>query len=285
MPSAGGASAPRKRETISSRRARNGRCSKRCVGRRCRRRREGGGAAGRSGTYLATKGAERQCWTSSPLRMWEGWCRRWMRKTTPELRCLSGSSGSGGSGKRSGGERRRRWGLWRDGGQGRTPAVPSHPSIHGTGRRGVGDGSRVSFVLSSVYFFGRVYFLWGQAGRRAKGSFHRAATARTADWRTRQNVRRHDLHRSNVSTIKQKNCFSIARLPPTSTAPPHLPFYRFGTCLPYSSLMVTAVPAAIYYHTTPPLRRSPPPPNRYQNRHPPSPLVHPLHHACIAVTG
>jgi len=53
----------------------------------------------------------RQCWTFSPLRTWEGWCRRWKRKTTPEARCLSGSSGSGVSGKRNGRERRRRWVL------------------------------------------------------------------------------------------------------------------------------------------------------------------------------
>jgi len=59
-----------------------------------------------------------------------------------------------------------------------------YPSIHGIGRRGVGGGSRVSFVLSFVNFFGRIYFLWEQAGRRAKGSLQRAATARTADRKT-----------------------------------------------------------------------------------------------------
>ena len=75
------------------------------------------------------------------------------------------------------------------------------PCIHGIGRRGVGDGSRVSFVLSFVNFFGRVY---GQAGWRAKGSLQRAATARTADRKIGQNARRHDLHRSNASMIKQK---------------------------------------------------------------------------------
>jgi len=62
----------------------------------------------------------------------------------------------------------------------------------------------VSFVLSFVNFFGRVYLLWGQAGRRAKGSLQRAATARTADRKTGHNVRRRDLHRSNASMIKQK---------------------------------------------------------------------------------
>ena len=62
----------------------------------------------------------------------------------------------------------------------------------------------MSFVLSFVNFFGRVYLLWGQAGRRAKGSLQRAATARTADRKTGQNVRRHDLHRSNASMVKQK---------------------------------------------------------------------------------
>jgi len=79
-----------------------------------------------------------------------------------------------------------------------------YPSIHGIGRRGVGGGSRVSFVLSFVNFFGRIYFLWEQAGRRAKGSLQRAATARTADRKTGQNVRRHDLHRSNANMIKRK---------------------------------------------------------------------------------
>ena len=67
----------------------------------------------------------------------------------------------------------------------------------------------MSFVLSFVNFFGRVYLLWGSAGRRAKGSLQRAATARTADRKTGHNVRRHDLRRSNASMIKQKkkkNC-------------------------------------------------------------------------------
>ena len=26
--------------------------------------------------------------TFSPLRTWEGWCRRWEKKATPEVRCL-----------------------------------------------------------------------------------------------------------------------------------------------------------------------------------------------------
>ena len=57
-----------------------------------------------------------------------------------------------------------------EGGRGRTPAVPSHPSIHGIGRRGVGDGSRVSFVLSFVNSFGRVYFLWDRPGGGQRGA-------------------------------------------------------------------------------------------------------------------
>jgi len=47
-------------------------------------------------------------------------------------------------------------------------------------------------------------FSWDRSGRRARGSLQRAATARTADRKTRQNVRCHDLYRSNASMIKQK---------------------------------------------------------------------------------
>jgi len=41
-------------------------------------------------------------------------------------------------------------------------------------------------------------------GGGQRGNSQRAATARTADRKTGQNVHRHDLYRSNASMIKQK---------------------------------------------------------------------------------
>ena len=204
MPSAGGASAPRKRETTSSRCARNGRCSKRCCGQRCRRRREGGRAGGRSGTYLPTKGAERQCSTSSPQWMWEGWChcgKRWRREPDVRMgapRAPGAGRGTGGGGGEAGCCRR----LGRRRG---TTAVLTHTLLHDIGRRGVwrrGALSVVSFPLSGSLDASTLS--WDRPRRRAKGSLQRAATVRTADRETGQNVRRHDLYRSNASTIKQK---------------------------------------------------------------------------------
>ena len=49
----------------------------------------------------------------------------------------------------------------------------------------------VSFVISLV----RITCSWGRPGRRAKGSLQSAATARTADGKPRQKVRRHGLER------------------------------------------------------------------------------------------
>jgi len=169
MPSAGGASAPSKRETTSSRCAWNRSCSKRCCGRRCRRRREGGRAGGRSGTYLPTRGAERQCWTSSPQRMWEGWCHLWKRRT-PGARCQSGSSGNGGSGKRNG---RRRWRSWvprGNWGAGEELPLFLPTPLHGISGRGVGGGRPFSFVTFLCDSLGtHRYFSWNRPGRRAKG--------------------------------------------------------------------------------------------------------------------
>jgi len=66
-------------------------------------------------------------------------------------------------------------------------------------------GCAFLYFFPLVKFLGRVYFFsWDRPGRRAKGSLQRAATARTADRKTGQNVRRHDLYRSNASMIKQK---------------------------------------------------------------------------------
>jgi len=67
-------------------------------------------------------------------------------------------------------------------GAGRTPAVPSHPLVHGLGWRGVGDwwgglSFAFSFVISLVRF---IFLSRDRPGRRAKGSLQRAAIARTA---------------------------------------------------------------------------------------------------------
>ena len=56
--------------------------------------------------------------------------------------------------------------YWRWGG---TSVVPSRPLIHGIGRRGVGDGSRFSFVLSFVNFLGHIYSFLGKAWAEGKG--------------------------------------------------------------------------------------------------------------------
>ena len=64
----------------------------------------------------------------------------------------------------------------------------------------------ISFVISLV----RSTSSWVRPGRRAKGSLQRAATARTANRKTGQNVRRHDLYKSNTSMIKQKKKKKLA---------------------------------------------------------------------------
>ena len=50
----------------------------------------------------------------------------------------------------------------------------------------------------------RLFLFLGQAWAEGKRGLQRAATALTADRKTGQNVRRHDLYRSNASMIKQK---------------------------------------------------------------------------------
>jgi len=105
-------------------------------------------------------------------------------------------TGSGGGGAGCCGRLGRRAG---------TTAVLAHALLHIIGRRGVGGRgalSFVSFLLSSS--LGASTFSWDRPGRRAKGSLQRAATARTVDRKTGQNVRRHGLHRSNASMINQK---------------------------------------------------------------------------------
>jgi len=78
----------------------------------------------------------------------------------------------------------------------------------------------LSFVLSFVLhtrssFFSFVISLVSsrdRPGRRAIGCLQRAATARTADRKTGQNVRRNDLPRSNASMIKQKKNIFLGHL-------------------------------------------------------------------------
>jgi len=60
--------------------------------------------------------------------------------------------------------------------------------------------------------------IWGGPGGGHKGSLQRAATARTADRKTGQNVRRHDLDRSYASMIKQKKLGNICLLDHTNYA-------------------------------------------------------------------
>jgi len=99
-----------------------------------------------------------ECWTSYPLRTWEG------------AGCRGGAT-----------------------------AVPIHTPLHGICRRGVGFWGRFPwfFPLSSLV---RVTFGTGLGGGQ-KGNLQRAATARTADGKNGQNVRRHSLDRLNASMI------------------------------------------------------------------------------------
>ena len=53
------------------------------------------------------------------------------------------------------------------GGRGR--GAGGRGQVHGIGRRGLGDGSRFSFVLSFVDFLGRIYSFLGQTWVEGKG--------------------------------------------------------------------------------------------------------------------
>ena len=68
----------------------------------------------------------RQCRTSSPPRMWEGWCCLWEKRATLGARCQSGSSESAESGKRKG-KRRRRRRRWVPGGGGEGGGAGEEP--------------------------------------------------------------------------------------------------------------------------------------------------------------
>jgi len=114
----------------------------------------------------------------------------------------NGSSESGRSGKRNRRRRQRSWVLRKA----RAPernyrcSYPRRPSWHRQARSRE-TGCAFLYFFPFVKFLGRVYFYsWDRPGRRAKGSLQRAATA---DRKTGQNLRRHDLYRPNASTIKQ----------------------------------------------------------------------------------
>ena len=92
---------------------------------------------------------------------------------------------------------RRRWVLGRS-----RCSYPPHTSWH---RRGRSRGRAVvSFRLFHLSISLVRNNLSGGPGGEHKGSLQRAVTARTADRKTGQNVRRHDLDRSYASMIKQK---------------------------------------------------------------------------------
>jgi len=65
------------------------------------------------------------------------------------------------------------------------------------------------------HFLHLFHLLPGGPGGGHKGSLQRAVTARTADRKTGQNVRRHDLDRSYASMIKQKKKKKPLPPPPT----------------------------------------------------------------------
>ena len=86
----------------------------------------------------------------------------------------------------------------------------------------MGHASLLSFPL--LISLGHLLSLGTDLGGGHKGSLQRAVTARTADRKPGQNVRRHDLHRSHSSMNKQKKKPDCSLLPrgdgfPTARAP------------------------------------------------------------------
>ena len=137
--------------------ARNGRCSKRGFGRRCRRRREGGRAGGRSGTYLPRKGAERQ-WKAGAT------CGR-RRRREPDVRI--GAPRAQGAGRGTGGRGGGAGCCGRLGHRRGTTAILTNTLLHGIGRRGVGGRGALSFIsfpLSSSLGAFISFLATGQAG-------------------------------------------------------------------------------------------------------------------------
>jgi len=143
-----------------------------------------------------------------PLRMWEDWCRRLKKKASPEVRSLSGSSGSAEGGKRSGWQRRRSWeprGIWVMGGSHRC-SCPRLPSWHPQARSRT-QGT-VSFVLPFVF---RLLFPWCAShllgtglGGGQRGACNVPPLRGQRTGKIGQNVHRHDLDRLNASMVKQK---------------------------------------------------------------------------------
>ena len=100
----------------------------------------------------------------------------WLRQSGVRV----GDQAAPGAGRGTGGGGRGAGCCGRIGCRGGTATVPAHAVLHGIGRRGVGDGLLLSFVVSLV----RTLSSWDRPARRAKGSLQRAASARTADRKT-----------------------------------------------------------------------------------------------------
>jgi len=158
-PSAGGVSAPGKRETASSRCVRNGRCNRRLCGRRCRRRPGDGRTGGWSGIRWPMGDVGRQCWTSSPPLMWKGWCRLWKRRRRPTS-----------------------WVPRRNWVPGRSCRCSYPHPLHGIGGQGVGDGPCFLCYFLCDFLCARLIIFLGQAWAESKGEVatccHRADSGR-----------------------------------------------------------------------------------------------------------
>ena len=155
--------------------------------------------------------------TSSPLRMWEGRSR--LRETRGS-RHLSGSAGRVESGKKRGRRRRRSWVLRGDWALERSYrcSYPHPPSWHPPSTRRTGALFFCSFCsdfsfLRSLFWIRLFFFAisllpvlssWDRPGRRAKEGLQRTTTARTADAKHGQKVRRHSLDRLHASINIQK---------------------------------------------------------------------------------
>ena len=150
----------------------------------------------------------------SPLRTWEGWCRRWKKKAMLGVRRPSGSSGSAGSGKRSGRRRRGSWGPRGNlvmGGS-RRCSYPRPPSWNPHARSRTWGA--VSLVLLLAFFFFSLFsFLislvrhtlsWTGLGGGQRGACNVPPLRGQRTGKLDKNIRRHRLARLNASMIKQK---------------------------------------------------------------------------------
>jgi len=94
------------------------------------------------------------------------------------------------------------WTIWATGRNFRCSFPPPHSWLRQARSRG-----RVALFFGSFlcqFPWADLLFLGTGLGGGQRGSLGRAATVRTADRQTGQNVRRHDLDKSNVSMNKPK---------------------------------------------------------------------------------